>query len=287
MAFMRTTGESSLDHCDWVIWDLEVRDPQRCAPEGVAEATGEPIRALAASLGCTLLACVDDDSYGLVPEGTYYSWLVRVPRGEHRDDHGIPVAVARIQQRLRALLPSQLQDWHIAPDRGLTLREAAGAALHDAYSDALRPFEAALMPLRVDGAERLEPRAEVWASDEATAAGTYALWLCEDPAGHAWLVLYVGLAITGAFWQSRLGTGLREREIDAEIPVLVTPRPAEPRWMASLRTTGFTKNRVPPDCPAAHMPGARHQWTANDASALADRVCRDLQALFPKISRLR
>jgi hypothetical protein len=75
----------------------------------------------------------------------------------------------------------ELADWHIAPDRGLTLDEAAGTALRGAYLDLLEPFEAALMPLRTGGAERLGPGAKAWVRGERALAGTYSLWLCDDP----------------------------------------------------------------------------------------------------------
>lgn len=284
---MRTAEGPGPGHGDSVIWELEARDPARCAPEGVAEATGASARALAASLGCTLIACTDDDSYDdQVPPVPRYSWVVRVPRGEHehRDEHGIPVAVARLHRHLRSLLPAQLDDWHIAPDHGLTADEAAGAALRGAYLDLLEPFEAALMPLRTGGAERLDPAAKAWVRGEQATAGTYSLWLCDDPdaGGHAWLVLNIGLAATDSFWQSPAGAALLRRGVTADDPVLVTPRPAAPPWMASLTTCAFSKKRLPADAPAARLAGARYQWTSNAVPVLTARVCRDLQVLFPE-----
>jgi hypothetical protein len=289
---MRVAEEPGLDPFDSVIWELEARDPARCAPEGVAEATEVTARALAASLGCALVACTDDDSYDdQAPPVPRYSWLVRVPLGEHehRDEHDIPVAVARLHRHLRSLLPAQLDDWHIAPAHGLTLDEAAGAALRGAYLDLLEPFEAALMPLRADGADRLDPGAKAWVRGEQALAGTYSLWLCDDPdaGGHAWLVLYIGLAAANSFWQSQAGAGLLRRGVTADDPVLMTPRPAAPAWMASLTTCAFSKERLRADALAARLAGARYQWTSNNVPALTARVGHDLQALFPKIARSR
>src|ERR1017187_1282995 len=236
---MRVAEGPGLDHCDSVIWELEARDPMRCAPGGVAEATEESARALASSLGCTLVACTDDDSYDdQTPPVPYYSWLVRVPRDEHehRDEHDIPVAVAGLHQHLRSLLPTELEDWHIAPDRGLTLDEAAGTALRGAYLDLLEPFEAALMPLRTDGAERLEHQAKAWVRGERAMAGTYSLWLCDDPdaGGHAWLVLRIGLAARDSFWQSPTGRDVLRWGVTVDDPVLMTPDPPRrPGWSPS------------------------------------------------------
>ncbi|MFI8944102.1 hypothetical protein [Streptomyces syringium] len=284
---MRTRDESELTRCGWIVWDLEVRDPGQLAGEGVAERTEKPLKELAASLGCVLTACVDEDSYGLKPEGTYYSWLVRVPRSEHerRDDNGTPRAVARLHQLLATLLPPELTDWHIRPNHDLTLSDAAGAALHGAYADLLRPFEAALLPLRRDGAEELEPRARIWAADQPT-AGTYALWLCADPdlSPPRWLVLNVGLVADPEFWQSPSGAGLRRFGVAEGSPVLMTPRPPSPTWLADLDTAMFSKNaRL--GSPAARGAGARHQWTSQEVPVLVDRVVRDLRALFPGLTR--
>src|SRR5262249_2061079 len=153
----------------------------------------------------------------------------------------------------------------------------------------LEPFESALMPLRVDGAERLEPQAKAWVRGDRTTAGTYSLWLCEDPdaGSQRWLVLDIGLASTDSLWQPPTGAGLLQWGVTAAAPVLTIPRPSSPTWMASLTTCAFSTKRLPPGAPAAQMAGAQHQWTSNQVPALVARVCRDLEALFPWLSRHR
>ncbi|TJZ98246.1 hypothetical protein [Actinacidiphila oryziradicis] len=107
---------------------------------------------LAASLGCVYEECCDDDSSeNGVP---YYAWWVRVPQAEHvrRGENDIPVVVDRLRQYLDTQLPDLLE-WEIVPDGEFTVDRAAGSALREAYDDLIAPFERALMPLRVDGAD--------------------------------------------------------------------------------------------------------------------------------------
>ncbi|MFF4717590.1 hypothetical protein ACFY2V_40295 [Streptomyces eurythermus] len=70
---------------DWVVWKLEVQDPQQLAGENpeLDEQTKEAMTQLAASLGCVYELCVDYDSD---ENGTpYYAWWVRLPAAEHTD----------------------------------------------------------------------------------------------------------------------------------------------------------------------------------------------------------
>ncbi|MEU6019371.1 hypothetical protein ABZ826_36890 [Streptomyces sp. NPDC047515] len=152
---------------DWVVWRINVDDPEQRVTEpygdagmapDLAEHTRGPMTELAASLGCVYEDCCDDDSYG--DDVHYYAWWVRLPQAEHarRGKDGIPVAVDRLRQYLVTVLPDQLP-WEIVPDRERTVDHAASSAMRDAYTDLIVPFEQALMPLRVDGADELEPRA--------------------------------------------------------------------------------------------------------------------------------
>ncbi|MEU9110156.1 hypothetical protein AB0D54_38720 [Streptomyces xanthophaeus] len=115
---------------------------------------------LAASLGCVYEDCCDDDSSE--DDVPYYAWWVRVPAAEHarRGENGLPVAVDQLHRYLTAHLP-YLPHWEIVPDRERTVDHAASSAMRAAYADLVTPFEHALMPLRRDGADALDPRAQV------------------------------------------------------------------------------------------------------------------------------
>ncbi|WP_406500194.1 hypothetical protein OG936_37560 [Streptomyces sp. NBC_00846] len=180
---------------EWVVWRLEVQDPQQLAGEDpdLDERTQETMTELAASLGCVYELCVDYDSYD--DETPYYAWWVRVPTAEHarRGENGLPVAVDRLHRYLAGQLPD-LPHWEIVPDQERTVDHAASSAMRGAYDDLITPFERALMPLRRDGADALDPRAKVWKWEKDLLVGTFDLWLCNDPdRPHTWLVVTVGL----------------------------------------------------------------------------------------------
>lgn len=263
----------------WVVWNLEVRDPRRLAPVGVADRTRQPVQEVAESLGYSLYDCADDEHDG-VP---YYSWLVRVPR-DAPEVAGLPAGVGLIREVLASLLPTPLTDWDIRPDQDRTRRLGAGDTLRQVYADVLDPFEAALKPLRRDGAEDLEPEAKIWAADQAH-AGTYTLWLCAEPGlqFQRWLVLYVGLVADTEFRNSPAGLSLARFGISFQHPVLTTPRPSRPRWMASLDTAFFSTDPTS-GTETPHGAGARHQWTSTDPAALLERTVRDLRALYPQLT---
>ncbi|MFG3310288.1 hypothetical protein [Streptomyces wuyuanensis] len=178
----------------WVVWRLEVKDPQQLAGEDpdLDGRTQEAMTELAGSLGCVYEHCVDSDSY---PDGTpYYAWWVRLPATEHaqRDKDGVPQALGALRQYLTAQLPDGLK-WEITPDREYTIDHAGSEAMRAAYDDVIAPFEQALMPLRQDGADALDPQAKVWKWEEQVLVGTFDLWLCKDlDRSHAWLVVTVG-----------------------------------------------------------------------------------------------
>lgn len=280
-------SDSGIADSEVVVWEIEVRDPLGLASDGAAEGTECPARDLAASLGCTLTAFWEDtsDDDELMPETLTYTWSVRIPRAEHRrlDEHGVPEAVAAICRELRSMLPPELGDWRIGPDWDLTQAEADNVAVRDAYFDLLGPLEAALLPLRADGAGDHEPLASIWVSAGGELAGTYALWLCEDPDLDRWLIVNAGVALPDRFWGSPAGAGLLQRGVLGRPPVVVLPMPAEPVWMASLQVGCFSRTRLSPGAPAARVPGALHQWTSGDPEALAARVCRDIRALLPRL----
>ena len=89
------------------------------------------------------------------------------PQPEHarRGKDGLPLVIDPIRAYLDGQVPDGME-WEIAPDRELTVDHAASAALRTAYADVITPFEQALMPLRIEGAADLEPRAKVWKWEE-------------------------------------------------------------------------------------------------------------------------
>jgi hypothetical protein len=205
---------------------------------------------------------------------------VRVPRVEHlrRDDQGIPVVVAALHDHLRTQLPQLVDQWRINPDRDLSWRDEAGRVLREAYDDLLDPLEVALLGLRRDGAQKLDPEARCWWwSDSGELAGTYALWLCQDPDVEGlqrWLIVNAGLAVADSFWTGRHGQGLRRFGVKPGNPALVWPRPAGQQWLVTVTTGSFM---IPT---TARRPGASYRWTGGDGKALADRVGADLHALL-------
>ncbi|MET7489492.1 hypothetical protein [Streptomyces sp. NPDC005538] len=278
---VRQPPEDDFADADWVMWRLEVSDPGQVVAEGLADRTAQSMTELAGTLGCVYSHCVDYDSMDGTAEGTYYAWYVRVPQAEHqrRGPDALPVAVITLQDHLRSVLPDALTDWRLAPDGYLTGRVLADAAFKDVYADVIAPLEVALLGLRRDGAEKLDPDAQMWAQTEDGAAATYALWLCKNPDDaevSSWLVLYVGYLAGPEFWDSPLGQQMRRFGVSPGQPVLTLPRPGPVMWVASAETLPIT-----PGSKVLPLVGVRHQWTARDGQQLADRVKRDLRALLP------
>jgi hypothetical protein len=151
-----------------------------------------------------------------------------VPQTEHArpDENDIPVAVDRLRQYLTTQLPDLLE-WEIVPDRDFTVDRAAGNALRDAYDDLIAPFERAQMPLRVDGADKLQPRAKVWKWEEHL-AGTFDLWLCKDPDTPRWIVVTVGLWTEPQLLDEEPAADLGHFGFTPHHPLLFLPRPPAP-----------------------------------------------------------
>jgi hypothetical protein len=270
-----------LDELDWVVWNLEVQDPGELTESGVGERTAPAVMRLAGSLGCVFVQCCDDDAVDGVP---YYSWLVRVPREEHRrrDDQGIPSVVGALHAHLRTQVPDRVDQWRIYPERDLSWRDDAGRVLRSGYDDLLDPLEAVLLGLRRDGAQQIDPEARCWwwSADRTVLAGTYTLWLCQDPDvedSGRWLFVNAGLTVTDTFWDGRPGQGLLRSGVTPGNPVLVWPRPAAHQWLITVTTATFM---ISPTAPRPDAVGAAYRWTSRDGTALAGRVGVDLRALL-------
>lgn len=102
------------------------------------------------------------------------------------------------------------------------------------------PIEVALLGSRRDGAERIEPLAKMWGSDDNVVIGTYAMVLARNPDASAqasgpWPVLDVGLDVDdSALLTTPAGTKAQRFGGKAHDPVLLLPRPARPLWTARV-----------------------------------------------------
>lgn len=126
-------ARDGLESFEWVVWRLEVRDPQRLAggEPDLDERTRAPMKELAASLGCVYELCVDYDSYD--DDTPYYAWWVRLPASAQArlGEHGLPQVLGPLRQYLTTQLPESLT-WEITPDRELTYDHASSTALRAA-----------------------------------------------------------------------------------------------------------------------------------------------------------
>lgn len=288
-----TRSAPTLDTLERVVWAIEVRDPHRLTADGIGDRTRAAMTGLAAAHGCVLGVCVDDDSYDLTPEGTYYRWDISVPRRLHldRDATGVPRVITALGAWLRTQLPAGVNDWTYEPDITETWQAAAADALRADADELLSPLEAALLGLRCDGAQEIRPLLRCHTGDEQPLAGTYSLLLGHDPDAAGgdftpWLVLYAGHIPPAGFWATPAGTRLA-RFASTDHPVLTIPRPTSTTWWIGIATSPFvpaatTTSASAPAVPTT-APGARHQWTGTDADALVKRTTTDLLALFPRL----
>lgn len=106
---------------DWVVWQVEVLDPEQQISEAydaagmaflLAEDSREKMAGFAAQLGCVYEGCKDDGSYGSDNEPCY-TWWFRVPQTKHvqRSPKGWPVAVEELRQLLNRVIRADTQVW--------------------------------------------------------------------------------------------------------------------------------------------------------------------------------
>ncbi|NEA60376.1 hypothetical protein G3I60_40995 [Streptomyces sp. SID13666] len=119
----------------WVVWQIEVLDPE-CrisepyASAGVAFLLAQESREVmvdfAGRLGCVYEGCKDDGGYGS-DKDPCYSWWFRVPRAEHvrRAPQGWPVAVEEARLQLNRMF-ADTQHWLVTVDGRRTRALAAG-----------------------------------------------------------------------------------------------------------------------------------------------------------------
>nr|WP_073491792.1 hypothetical protein [Streptomyces phaeoluteigriseus] len=158
--------------------------------------------------------------------------------------------------------------------------------MRTAYDDLIAPFERALMPLRRDGADALDPRAKVWKWDENLLVGTFDLWLCNDPdRPHTWLVVTVGLWTEPQLFDEEPVARLGHFDFTPHHPLLFLPRPPGPVTFTARVPSGPLPGRSSSRTKAPDAIGTAHQWTANDPDVLAERVTHDLKLLWPHLTR--
>lgn len=124
----RAVGGDSWAAFDWVVWQIEVLDPEFriSTPYDsagmaflLAEDSREVMVDFAARIGCVYEGCKDDGTWG--DNDPYYAWWIRVPQDLHtrRSPQGWPVAVEEIRQELDRTFADQ-HHWSCCVDERRT-----------------------------------------------------------------------------------------------------------------------------------------------------------------------
>ncbi|TEA09081.1 hypothetical protein [Mycobacteroides salmoniphilum] len=118
----RAADDSNPDHYPWVVWTVELLDPDRFAGENVADRTATAAAVAAKKHGCVYEYCVDEDT---LEDGTnYYKWYMGVTRAEHANCVGnVPVVVTELVTALIGVLPRGCDSaalWTAAPSAHAT-----------------------------------------------------------------------------------------------------------------------------------------------------------------------
>lgn len=118
----RAADESNPAHYPWVVWTVELLDPDRLAGGNVAERTAAAASVAARKHGCVYEYCVDEDT---LEDGTnYYKWYMGVTRAEHANCVGnVPVVVTELVTALIGVLPRGCDSaalWTAAPSAHAT-----------------------------------------------------------------------------------------------------------------------------------------------------------------------
>lgn len=113
---------TSLSQYPWVVWTVELLDPDRLAGDDVAGRTAAAAAAAAELYGCVYEYCVDEDE---MPNGTkYYKWYLGVNQAEHQQRvGGVPAVLAELVGALIGVLPTGIDvdhHWTAGPDARAT-----------------------------------------------------------------------------------------------------------------------------------------------------------------------
>jgi hypothetical protein len=259
----------------WTVWQISAEDPRPGSPD--FDALIEPSLAQAAAgLGCDFdMYSVDAVFVGPVETDIgVHSWYVRVPRDQYMAG-GPPQCVRQLVEHLRTLVPSELGGWSAQVHGDFTVRHELDALFKEEYADLITPLEAALLGMRRDGAQEMNPQTYLWhgSLDGGPSVATYTMWLGRDPDYQdrdtsAWLHLQAGFLPRPAFQTTPAAQKLAKYQFAPATPLLLMPRPDTGRWVARLSSPSIGNATVAP------------LWSAATGPELAERVACDLQLLL-------
>jgi hypothetical protein len=133
---------------------------------------------------------------------------------------GPPTDVTAVLSALREALPHESLRWSADLDAELIWWLHANQVVRDAHLPLIEALEAVLLPLRVDGAQDLDPSVGVRRLGGEQVVGDYGIALCRQPDAAAWCVLCAGIAVDLPF------TPTRDRQHDNARGRFVLPLPA-------------------------------------------------------------
>jgi hypothetical protein len=285
------TFEARDSDADRVAWTVLAEDPWSIIhrPDDADPDAGQDVaRRVAEEYGLALEYVIDTDDIGGV---NYYEYALVVPRDRQGAQPGDapPPGVTAVLDALREALPHPSLRWSVNVDGGLTWLLQASADIRQAHRPLIEAMERVLLPLRVDGAEAMDPNISVSRLAGGQVQGLYSAYLCEQPDSGTWCLMKIGIAEDLPFAPSH------DRQHDAARGSLVLPMPPpteqpvvygaevttgpfhglSTRWESARGVVGWGPKRQ------WDTVGSRHQWLANDPDALAEKIARTVELWWP------